>query len=633
MARAADQEPDSPPPVGLGLLSLGALGVVYGDIGTSPLYVIRECFHGLHAITPSGANVLGVLSLIFWSLLIVITLKYIVFIIRIDNQGEGGIVALMGLLPQPGRGLSASRRSALVLMAIFGAALLYGDGNNTPSISVLAAVAGLKTAAPSLDHLVLPLACLILIGLFLFQRRGTAGIGRVFGPAMLVWFLVIAGLGLIEIIAQPQVLSAVNPLLAARFFLDNGLHGLRVLGSVVLCITGGEALYADLGHFSRSSIRLGWYGVVCPALLLNYFGQGALLIGNPHLAANPFLGLAPQVLQFPMIVLSTLATVIASQAMISGIFSLTQQAVQLGFLPRLRIVYTSAAAKGQIYIPAVNWVLMVACLGLVLFFQSSARLAGAYGLAVTATMAITSIIYFHVVTRARHWPIWTAGLLVGLFLVFDVSYFGVNLFKLLDGGWLTLAVAAVVTTIMATWKDGRAALAKFVARGRVAEDAFLADVDQIKPVRIPGTAVFMSVSPQGIPPSLMHYYKFNKVLHERVIIMSIITTQTPFVRPADRLTVMDLGLGFYRVVAYFGFMETPDVPQALRLAKASGLDVDPAAAAYYLSRESLLLAGPSRMMAWRKRLFARMSKNATNPPVFFNLPPGRVVELGIQVEL
>jgi KUP system potassium uptake protein len=626
----------SKPQAGLAGLALATLGIVYGDIGTSPLYTIRECFHGPHSIGISPVNVLGVLSLVFWSLTAVVTFKYVTLIMRADNKGEGGIFALMALVlavADNQNGFSNRKRSAVFLAGIFGAALLYGDGMITPSLTVLSAVEGLEIAAPETMQFVVPLSCMILIGLFAMQARGTAGIGMIFGPIMLIWFLTIALLGLLAVAKAPGVLAAVNPVYAWRFFVTNHLHGLVVLGSVVLCITGTEALYADLGHFTKESIRVSWIGFVWPALLCNYFGQGALLLLQPELASNPFFGLTPPFLLYPMVFLATVAAIIASQAMISGMYSLTQQAIQMGLLPRMRIIHTSSQIKGQIYMPEVNWLLLLACLVLVLSFGSSSRLAGAYGIAVTATMSITSVIYFFVLTRCWKWPAWKAGLLVGLFLAFDCSYFGTNLLKILDGGWFTVMIALLVTLVMTAWRDGRAALAQTMSEGRMDVESFLKDVAASRPIRVPGTAVFMTVSPRGVPGTLLHFFKFNKVFHERVIILSLTTGDTPQVADEKRVRVEDLGMGFFRMVGNFGFMESPNVPKVLRLASQTGLQVEVDGAAYFLGREILLTTGQSGMPQWRKRLFAFMSRNAMNPANFFGIPYHRVVELGAQVNL
>ncbi|MEN6437869.1 MAG: KUP/HAK/KT family potassium transporter [Syntrophobacter sp.] len=614
-------------------LALGALGIVYGDIGTSPLYAIRECFHGPHAVALAKDNILGVLSLVFWSMTIVICVKYVVFVLRADNQGMGGIFALLALIPADAKKMSPRLYSIVVFAAMLGASLLYGDGVITPAISVLSAIEGLEVATEAAKPIVVPLTCGILLVLFLFQHRGTGVIGNVFGPVMIVWFIAIAVLGARAIIARPDILGAVNPLRAFEFFAVNRLHGIVVLGSVVLCITGGEALYADIGHFGRNPIRLSWLGVALPSLLLNYFGQGALLLSEPNLAFNPFYGLVPRSLIYPMVFLSTVATIIASQAMISGIFSVTQQAIQLGFCPRMQVVHTSRETRGQVYIPEVNYMMMVACLGLVLAFQKSSGLAGAYGIAVTADMGFTSILYFFVITRTWGWPLLKAVPLLILFLVFDISYFSANLLKVLDGGWITLTIAAIVVTSLATWRDGRAALAKIMLNARLPVDLFLEDVAKHDTPRVRGTAVFMSVSPVGIPISLLHHFKHNQVLHEKVVLLSIRSADIPNVHDDRRIDMRDLGQGFYRIIASYGFMEKPDVPRIMYLASLQGLATEPATTSYYLSRESLLTGGDSKMMQWRKALFAVMSRNARTATAYFDVPPDRVVELGVQIQI
>jgi KUP system potassium uptake protein len=613
-------------------LALAALGIVYGDIGTSPLYTIKECFHGIHAVDVTQTNVLGVLSMVFWSLMIVVSLKYVVFILRADNKGEGGIFALLAML-RSGPASAGRHWHITLLMAAFGAALLYGDGVITPAISVLSAIEGLEVATAAAAHYVAPLTCLVLLGLFVFQKHGTAAIGRVFGPVMILWFVVIGGLGLTEIIAEPMILSALNPAWAVQFFSVNHLHGIVVLGSVVLCITGGEALYADMGHFGRLPIRISWYCVVLPGLLLNYFGQGALLLNHPDMAATPFYAMVPKSMLYPMVVLSTAATIIASQAMISGVYSLTQQAMQLGFTPRMHIVHTSSHAIGQIYLPTINWMLMLACIGLVLVFQESSRLAAAYGIAVTATMAITSILYFEVSRMNWKWPLWKALPLLVLFLFFDGAFLSANLLKIVDGGWFTLSLALLVLLVMVTWRDGRGILARHYAQMRIPVPVFLRDIAGYKPHRISGTAVFMSISPEGMPHTLLNHFKHNEALHERIVLLSILATETPFVASTDRVTIEDLGQGFYRVIARYGYMESPNVPKILNLATKKGLPVDIYSASFFLGRETLLPTGDAPMARWRKGLFAFMSRNAWNATSFFNIPPERVVELGTQVEL
>ncbi len=618
-----------PPPASL---ALAALGVVYGDIGTSPLYAIKECFHGMHAIPVSHDNVLGVLSLVFWSLTVVVSLKYVAFILRADNRGEGGIFALLALLASGKLG-GPRRRAVIAMAAVFGAALLYGDGIITPAISVLSAIEGLEVATSAAQPLVLPLTVVVLTALFMVQRHGTAGIGKIFGPIMVAWFIALAALGLGYIHKNPQVLWALDPLYGVRFFAEHHVHGLVVLASVVLCITGGEALYADLGHFGRKAIRLSWFSLVYPGLLLNYFGQGALLLARPEAAVNPFYGLVPQPLLFPMVALSTIATVIASQAMISGVFSLTQQAVQLGYSPRLRVVHTSESTEGQIFVPAANYGLMAACLTLVLAFQESSRLAGAYGIAVTATMGITSVLYYFVVRHVWGWSIIKALPLVGLFLAFDLTYFGANLLKIVDGGWFTLAVGLVITLGMATWKEGRQELSRLLSGRRLPLDAFLKEVEKLGPYRAPGTAVFLSLSPEGTPPTLLHFFKLNKVLHERVVFLSILSADIPQVPDSERVTVENLGQNFFRVLASYGFMERPDVPAILRLAGPLGLKVDPLTATYFMGRETLLGGGKSTLARWRKLLFMFMSRNASNPTAYFGVPPHRVIEVGMQIAI
>ena len=612
-------------------LALGALGVVYGDIGTSPLYAVKECFHGVHAIAATPENILGVLSLVFWSLTIVVTLKYLTFIMLADNRGEGGIFALLALVP--GRE-KISRRiySAIVFAALAGAALLYGDGFITPAISVLSAVEGLEVATSAASNLVVPITCVILFALFLFQRHGTHGIGRVFGPVMLVWFASIGLLGMIHIVQNPHILVALSPTYAFSFFARNHLHGFVVLGSVVLCLTGGEALYADMGHFGRGPIRFSWFTLVFPALLLNYFGQGALLLIDPAQTINPFFGLVPRTLLYPMVGLATVATIIASQAMISGAFSLTRQAVQLGYFPRVTIIHTSALTEGQIYVPEVNWLMMIVCIALVLVFKSSSGLAGAYGVAVTANMALTSVVYFFVTTRTWNWPVRRALPLVALFLLFDLTYFGSNLFKFFDGGWFPMVVAAIIVIVMTTWKDGRAELYTKIVQSSLPLDAFLKDVLDHCVYRVPGTAVFMASTSQFTPPSLLHHYKHNQVLHQQVVLLTIVSADSPTVPKKDRVKVQELGNGFYRLIARYGFMETPKVPRILERAFDLDLIRRDDRISYYLGRETLIPTGRVKMSGWRKQLFAFLSRNSQSATSYFGLPPGQVVELGVQIE-
>lgn len=616
----------------LPLLAMAALGIIYGDIGTSPLYTIKECFSGVHGVEPTTANILGVLSLVFWSLLLVVGLKYVVFIMRADNKGEGGIFSLLSMLQSPR--LNGTQWKVLTFLAASGAALLYGDGVITPAISVLSAIEGLNMATDAASRYVVPLTCMVLVVLFFIQRHGTARIGKLFGPIMVVWFLVLGTLGIRAIAGNPQILAALDPRQAIGFFAHNGLHGFLVLGAVVLCITGGEALYADMGHFGRLPVRLSWYGAVLPGLVLNYYGQGALLLQHPHLVeVNPFYALVPRSLLYPMVALATTATIIASQAMISGVYSLTQQAIQLGFAPRMHIVHTSEQTKGQIYMPTVNWMLMLACLSLVLAFKESTRLAAAYGIAVTATMAITSYIFYQVIRRRWHWPLWRAGLLLALFLTLDCSFLGANLLKVADGGWITVCIASAILLAMVTWRDGRAILAKHYSLMKIPTGVFLKDIASYKPQRIAGTAVFMSISPEGIPHTLLHHFKHNEALHERILLLSVLPAEIPTVVPEERVRIDDLGLGFYRITATYGFMESPDMPEILELLSAKGMPVDVYSTSFYMGRETMTATGDAPMARWRKLLFIYMSRNAWNATSFFKLPPDRVIELGNHVEL
>ncbi len=615
------------------LLAIGSIGIVFGDIGTSPLYAIKACFHGKHAITPSMMNILGVLSLIFWSMVIVVSFKYLTFILRADNRGEGGIFALVSLLNKPDKSLSRLLKYVLLLAGIIGAGLLYGDGVITPAISVLSAIEGLEVATKAAAPFVLPLTCIILILLFSLQRKGTAHIGNLFAPIMILWFLSICIFGILQIIREPSVFYAINPIYAFDFFINNGVHGIVVLGSVVLCITGCEALYADLGHFGRNAIRLSWFLFVFPALLCNYFGQGALLLTHPEMNINPFYNIVPEIMLYPMIGLSTAATVIASQALISGAFSLTQQAVQLGFCPRVRIIHTSSEMQGQIYIPFVNYALMISCIGVVIGFKESGALAGAYGIAVTGTMIITSLLYFLVLVHIRNWSFWKVLPLVGIFLAFDVAYITGNTFKIADGGWFPIFVAAIIAMAMTTWKKGRTELYRNLIGSRFPLESFLSELPKTQILRVPGTAVFMTLSPVGTPPTLLHHVKHNHVLHEKVILLSIMNTDTPAVSAGERIKLTNLGQGFYRVEAFFGFMQKPNVPQIMKIIAQYGLVTDPMTTTFYLGRETLLTGGKSKMMRWRKAFFAFMSRNAGNPTSYFGIPANRVVELGAQIEL
>jgi len=623
------------PPVAA--LSLAALGVVYGDIGTSPLYAIKECFAPHRGLPPMPANVLGILSLVLWSLLVVIVLKYLSFIMQAHNRGEGGILALMALL-----GPAVGRTPALISVGLFGAALLYGDGVITPAISVLSAMEGLKVATPRLVEYVVPATVVILAALFLVQRRGTARVGALFGPVTLVWFVTIAAVGVPWIAAQPAVLVAVNPLHAVRFLAGHGFDGFLLLGAVVLCITGGEALYADMGHFGARPIRLAWYGVVMPALVLNYFGQGAFLLDKCHAVldgpcraavAAPFYALVPGWFVLPMVVIAAVATVVASQALISGAFSLTQQAVQLGFVPRMKIVHTSATTEGQIYIPVVNGLLACACTALVVVAQSSSNLASAYGIAVTGTMSITSVLFYAVARRCWCWPVWRAAGLVGVFLVVDLAFFAANLAKILHGGWFPMLAAGGVFAVMSTWRFGASWRARELAKLHMPFDELLATLKLDPPGRVKGTAVFMTQDPDGTPPALLHQLKHNQVLHEQVVILAIQTADAPVVPTSERVEIRQIGRGFWRVVARYGFMETPRVPDVMRCAAAQGLETFGGRTSYFLGRETFVSTGRSELPGWRRALFLFLARNARSPTEFFAIPPNQVVEIGGQMEV
>ena len=625
MTQPAPQDSDLPHLLGL---ALGALGVVYGDIGTSPLYAIRECFFGPHAVPVNRLNVLGVMSLIFWSLIIVISIKYLVFVMRADNRGEGGILALMALIRT-----ERKRRWVLVVMGLFGAALLYGDGMITPAISVLSAVEGLEVATTFFKPYVVPVTIAILIGLFLIQRRGTEDIGKLFGPVMMVWFAVLGALGLAWVIREPSVLAAVDPSHGLRFFAHNGLRGFLVLGSVFLVVTGGEALYADMGHFGRRPIRLAWFVLVLPALLLNYFGQSALLLEQAGKVRHPFYNLAPSWALYPLVVMATVATVIASQAVISGAFSLTRQAVQLGYSPRVEIKHTSEEEIGQIYIPAVNWVLMLATIGLVLGFRESSNLAAAYGVAVTTTMVITTVLAFVVEREVWGWNVLAAGALTASFLVLDLAYFGANIAKIPHGGWFPLVVAGIVYLLMATWKRGRRILAERLREEALPIQEFVHSIKPGAPLRVPGTAIFMTTNPNGTPTTLLHNLKHNKVLHEQVVIMTVVTEEVPWVPGEERVTVEPLEKGIYRVKARYGFIQDPRAQDVLDCVKEKGLDLDLMKTTFFLGRETLIPSPRAGMFLWQKKLFAFMARNAQRFTDFFRIPPNRVVELGIQVSL
>lgn len=637
----------SPSAKRLAILALGALGVVYGDIGTSPLYAFKECFFGPHSFPVTTQNVLGILSLIFWALNFVVTFKYLSMVMRADNRGEGGILALLALVRPTGR--LTTRGRLLVAMGLFGSALLYGDGIITPAISVLSAVEGLSVATPALQHFVVPTAFVIILALFAFQRRGTARVGAVFGPITALWFVCIAIFGVMGILREPGVLKALDPRYGVDFFVREGLTGITILAAIILVVTGGEALYADMGHFGRKPIRVAWFSIVLPALVLNYFGQGALILHNPGVARNPFYALVPAWALYPMVGVATAAAVVASQALISGAFSLTQQAIQLGYSPRMKIIHTSSSTIGQIYIPSVNTALMIACLGLVVTFRDSGALALTYGVALSGTMTITTLLFAIVMWRLWGWSKWKVGLITALFLTVDLAFVAANMLKVPNGGWLPLLVAASVYLLMSTWKKGRVRLTSIVRENTLPIELFLQDIRRRQPYRVPGAAVFMTSDSEGAPPVLLHHLKHNKVLHEKVMLMSVHTEEIPQVADRERVRCSELGEGFYQVRVHYGFMETPDIPEVLRtLGRAEGngrpVSVKLANTTFYLGRETLIPMQPSRqredgarpegrrMGRWRKKLFVLMTRNAQSATAYFGIPPNRVVELGAQIQ-
>ncbi len=617
-------------------LAVGAIGVVFGDIGTSPIYAFRETFAGHHPLAPDQLHIYGVLSLVFWSMMLVVTLKYVSIIMRADNKGEGGSLALLALI---NRSTTNTRRwsAPIVLLGVFATALFYGDSMITPAISVLSAVEGLTVVEARFAPLVLPIAIGILVGIFMIQSRGTAKVGLLFGPIMLVYFAVIATLGAIQIIGDPTILRSLNPWYAVQFFMTDGWLAFLALGSVVLAVTGAEALYADMGHFGRNPIRVSWLVFVIPALMLNYLGQGAMVLSLPPAEAlevikNPFFFLAPEELRLPLVILATCATVIASQAVISGAFSVTQQAIQLGFIPRLKIAHTSASAAGQIYIPIVNWALMFAVIGLVLAFQSSSNLAAAYGIAVTGAMTIDTFLLVVVLLNLWRWNPLYAVPLLAVFFVVDFAYLIANLTKVPDGGWVPLVIGLVIFTMLTTWAKGRKLMQDRMAEGAMPISLFVQSAAS-SATRVPGSAVFMTSTSQGVPAALLHNLKHNKVLHERIILLTVQIKDVPYVDDEKLLVTEDLGKGFHRVVLRYGFMQTPDVPAALGMVKCCGPDFRMIDTSFFLSRQTLLPSKRPGMALWREKLFAWMLRNAESAMEFFRLPTNRVVELGSQVEI
>ncbi|MCX7097562.1 MAG: potassium transporter Kup [Methylococcales bacterium] len=612
-------------------LALGAIGVVFGDIGTSPLYALKEVFHG--GITINEPNVLGVLSLIFWSLTMVVTIKYAVFIMRADNKGEGGIIALMALALQ-GSKENPKRMAFIVTIGLLGASLFYGDSIITPAISVLSAVEGLQIIAPSLAHYVLPITVTVLGGLFLLQAKGTGKVGKIFSPIMCFWFGLLAVLGVVNIIHEPSVLMAINPYYAAHLLLELGWKGFLIMGSVVLAITGAEALYADMGHFGLKPIRYAWFGFAFPALLLNYFGQGALLIGHPEAIENPFYLLAPTWALYPLLILATLATVIASQAVISGAFSVTRQAIQLGYCPRMNILHTSGDEMGQVYVPAINWLLMVSVFVLVVSFQSSSALASAYGIAVTGTMIVDTLLAFIIIQALWHWTKVASVIFLATFLSIDFLFFSSNSLKIPTGGWLPLLVATVIFLVLTTWIKGRALLTQYMDERRVLFEDLEKKIHG-KLARVDGTAIYLTRSLRGVPQVLLHNLEHNHVLHERIIVLTIVTTNDPYVDEEHLVKIRVFGenKSFYRVKLYYGFKQNADVRRALEVCNQEGLDFDPNTASFFIGSEHVSFRNKSPMPKWRRHLFKFLFQNSTSAIDFFKIPVERVVELGIRIEL
>ncbi len=616
----------------LAVLALAALGVVYGDIGTSPLYAVKEVFAGNHPIPVTEANIYGSLSLFFWALIIIVSIKYVIFIMRADNRGEGGVMAMIALALHEAEG-KPRQMKAIMVVGVLGAAMFYGDGMVTPAMSVLSAVEGLEVATPALKPFVIPLTMLVLFGLFFVQRRGTAVVGAFFGPVMLLWFSTLALLGLRGIIDHPAILHALNPLYGLEFLLDNKAMALVAMGNVVLAVTGAEALYADMGHFGRQPIQRAWFAFVLPALVLNYFGQGALILGNAAAAQNPFFLSAPSWALYPLVGLATVATVIASQAVISGAFSVTRQAMQLGFVPRMEVQHTSAEEAGQIYLPAVNWGLMVAVMILVLGFRSSNNLAAAYGIAVTGDMVITSVLATIVVARTWKWGWWRASGLFACFLSVELVFLAANVLKIPDGGWFPLVAGMGIFILMTTWKRGRELLAARLEGERLELGSFIESLSASMPTRVYGTSVFLNADPKGVPHALLHNLMHNKVLHERVVLVSVQFYDTPYVPAIDRVEVKPLKENFWSVIVQYGFKDDPDIPLALAQCAGAGLEFSSLETSYFIGRETLIPQLNSEMAFWREKIFVAMFRNAGSATAYFKIPSNRVVELGTQVVL
>ncbi len=608
-------------------LTLGAIGVVFGDIGTSPLYALKEIFSGHHPLPVTPENILGLLSMVFWAIMVLVSIKYVAIIMRADNRGEGGSLALLALITS--RQNPAWLSWILTMLGIFAAALFYGDSMITPAISVLSAAEGLEIIAPSLKDFVSPATVIVLTGLFMIQKRGTGIVGLFFGPVMIVWFTVLAGLGIAQIIRHPEVLVALNPYYAFQFISDFPKLAFLALSAVVLAVTGGEALYTDMGHFGRSPIRLAWFGFVLPALVLNYFGQGALLLHDPQAIRNPFYLLAPDWALIPMVALSTVATVIASQAVISGAFSVARQAVQMGLLPRMAIIHTSGKEEGQIYVPFTNWTLYVSVVALVIGFKSSSNLAAAYGIAVTGTMLIDTILIAFVMRLLWRWNWFFVILVAGSLFIIDIAFFSANALKIPEGGWFPLAVGVVSFTVLTTWRRGRKLINDELAQSSMPLESFIEFTGDVH--RVKGTAIFMTSSPNGVPSALLHNLKHNQILHERVVLMTIKTADSPFVKNSNRVEIQDLGKNFSRIIVTYGFMQNPDVPRALQLCDPLGMSFDMMSTTFYLARETIVPARKSSFISIRAQIFRVMSKNATSATDFFKIPANRVVELGTQI--
>ncbi|AHZ84493.1 potassium transport protein Kup [Bdellovibrio bacteriovorus] len=621
------------------MLALGALGVVFGDIGTSPLYALKECF-GHYGLAPTPENVIGILSLIFWTLVLAICIKYMAFVLRADNKGEGGILSLMALAVRSQQSKDVSRRRwTMTIIGLFGAALLYGDGIITPAISVLSAMEGLTLVAPQFSPYIIPLTIFVMNALFLMQKYGTARIGVIFGPILLIWFTVLGLLGIRGMAKNLHVFEALLPHHGIEFLMNNGMAGFLVLGSVFLVVTGGEALYADMGHFGKRPIRLAWFFVALPALVLNYFGQGALLLNNPEAVSNPFYMLAPKWALLPMVMLSTMATVIASQALITGVFSITRQAIQLGFCPRVNIIHTSSQEIGQIYIPIVNWSMFIGVIWLVLTFKTSSNLAAAYGIAVTGATMITTILAFEVARQKWKWSLLKSSAIFGSFLVMDLAFFGANVHKIPHGGWVPLVIGAIIYLLMTTWQKGRQILFRRLKERSMPIEDFCQKLLREPPLRAPGTAIYMAGDPWGVPAPLLHNMKHNKVLHQRVAILTIQTKEVPFVSKRDRISIQEVIPNIYRIIANYGFMEIPKMKHILEACRQRDINFNVNETTFVLGRETIIAEkGPNRpgetgMAHWRERLFAIMSKNAQRPTAFFRIPPNQVIEVGIQVEI